>query len=211
MAACVLLVPEAGLAAEIAEAAKTAYETVKPAAELAEKANQEVVTNSVEQATNYLQELTKTYAEDVADKALPVRQAAENVVGAALDSYIKQNPQPLKPGDDELYRSLCDAIGIEKPDLNAIKMEVWNEVFPPFKKKVAVVAAQIHFFHEMDNDLERLNFLMDQAEEGNDPDALLSLISADQSYWDTFLTVFRSEGRPAALVALERHLGLLPV
>jgi hypothetical protein len=97
MAACVLLVPEAGLAAEIAEAAKTAYETVKPAAELAEKANQEVVTNSVEQATNYLQELTKTYAEDVADKALPVKQAAENVVGAALDSYIKQNPQPLIP------------------------------------------------------------------------------------------------------------------
>jgi hypothetical protein len=208
MAACVLLVPEVGLAAEIAEAAKTAYETLKPAAELAEKANQEVVANSVEQATNYLQELTKTYAEDVADKALPVKQAVENAVGAALDSYIKQNPQPLKPGDDEFYRSLCDAIGIKEPDLNAIKMEVWNEVFPPFKEKVLVVAAQIHFFHEMDNDLERLNFLMDEAEKGNDPDDLLSLIGADRSYWDPFLTVFRSEGRSAALVALERQLGL---
>jgi len=54
---------------------------------------------------------------------------------AALDSYIEQNPQPLKPGDDEFYRSLCDAIGIKEPDLNAIKMEVWNEVFPPFKKR----------------------------------------------------------------------------
>ena len=208
MAACVLLVPEAGLAAEIAEAAKTAYETVKPAAELVEKANQEVVANSVEQATNYLQELTKTYAEDVANKALPVKQAAENAVGTALDSYIKQNPQPFKPGDDEFYKSLCDAIGIKEPDLNAIKMEVWNEVFPLFKKKVLVVAAQIHFFHEMDDDLERLNFLMDEAEKGNDPDDLLSLIGADQSYWDPFLTVFRSEGRPAALLALERHLGL---
>jgi hypothetical protein len=208
MAACVLLVPEAALAAEIAEAVKTAYETVKPAAELVEKANQEVVANSVEEARNYLQELTKTYAEDVADKALPVKQAAQNAVGAALDSYITQNPQPLKPGDDEFYRSLCDAIGIKEPDLNAIKMEVWNEVFPPFKKKVLVVAAQIHFFHEMDNDVERLNFLMDEAEKGNDPDDLLSLIGADRSYWDPFLTVFRSEGRPAALVALERHLGL---
>ena len=208
MAACALLVPEAGLAAEIAEAVKTAYETLKPAAELVEKANQQVVADSVEQATNYLQELTKTYAEDVADKALPVKQAAENAVGAALDSYITQNPQPLKPGDDEFYKSLCDAIGIKEPDLNAIKMEVWNEVFPPFKKKVLTAAAQIHFFHEMDNDLERLNFLMDEAEKGNDPDDLLSLIGADQSYWDPFLTVFRSDGRNAAVLALSRHLGL---
>ena len=208
MAACTLLVPEVGIAAEIAEAAKTAYETVKPAAELVEKANQEVVANSVEEATNYLQELTKTYAEDVADKALPIKQAAENAVGAALDSYIKQNPQPLNPGDDEFYKNLCDAIGIKEPDLNAIKMEVWNEVFPPFKKKVLTVAAQIHFFQEMDNDPERLNFLMDEAEKGNDPDDLLSLIGADQSYWDPFLTVFRSDGRSAALLALSRHLGL---
>ena len=208
MAACTLLVPEVGIAAEIAEAAKTAYETVKPAAELVEKANQEVVANSVEEATNYLQELTKTYAEDVADKALPIKQAAENAVGAALDSYIKQNPQPLNPGDDEFYKNLCDAIGIKEPDLNAIKMEVWNEVFPPFKKKVLTAAAQIHFFHEMDNDLDRLNFLMDEAEKGNDPDDLLSLIGADQSYWDPFLTVFRSDGRSAALLALSRHLGL---
>jgi hypothetical protein len=74
MAACVLLVPEAALAAEIAEAVKTAYETVKPAAELVEKANQEVVANSVEEARNYLQELTKTYAEDVADKAPKMSQ-----------------------------------------------------------------------------------------------------------------------------------------
>ena len=208
MAACTLLVPEVGIAAEIAEAAKTAYETVKPAAELVEKANQEVVANSVEEATNYLQELTKTYAEDVADKALPIKQAAENAVGAALDSYIKQNPQPLNPGDDEFYKNLCDAIGIKEPDLNAIKMEVWNDVFPPFKKKVLTVAAQIHFFQEMDNDPERLNFLMDEAEKGNDPDDLLSLIGADQSYWDPFLTVFRSDGRSAALLALSRHLGL---
>ena len=34
MAACVLLVPEVGLAAEIAEAAKAAFETLKPAKEL---------------------------------------------------------------------------------------------------------------------------------------------------------------------------------
>jgi hypothetical protein len=208
MPVCLLLVPEVGLAAEIAEAAKTAYETVKPSTELVEKANQQVEAASVEQATNYLQELTKTYAEDVADNALPVKQAAEDAVGVALDSYITGNPLPLKPGDDDFYRSLCDAIGIKEPDLQAIKMDVWNKVFPPFKAKVLVVAAQIHFFQEMDNDVERLNFLMDEGEKGNDPDALLSLIGGDRSYWDPFLTVFRSDGRTAALAALEQRLGI---
>jgi hypothetical protein len=208
MAACALLVPEVGLAAEIAEAAKTAYETLKPAKELIDKANEEVVADSVEQATSYLQELTKTYAEDVTDKALPIKQAAENAVGAALDSYITQNPQPFKPGDDEFYISLCDAIGIKEPDLNDIKQQVWNGVFPPFKAKVLTVAAQIHFFHELDNDIDRLNFLMDEADKGNDPDALLNLIGGDQSYWDPFLAVYHADGRPAAVVALERKLGL---
>jgi len=208
MAACVLLVPEAGLAAEIAEAVKGAYETLKPAKELVDKANEEVVADSVEQATNYLQELTKTYAEDVADKAGQIKKDAQDAVGAALDSYITQNPQPLKPGDDAFYASLCDAIGIKESDLNDIKRQVWNEVFPPFKSKVLTIAAQIHFFHELDNDMDRLNFLMDEADKGNDPDALLSLIGGDQSYWDPFLAVYRSDGRPAAVLALERKLGL---
>ena len=208
MAACVLLVPAAGLAAEIVEATKTAYETLKPAKELVDKANEEIVADSVEQATNYLQELTKSFAEDVADKALPIKQDAQNAVGAALDSYITQNPQPLKPGDDQFYASLCDAIGIKEPDLNDIKREVWNKIFPPFKSKVLTIAAQMHFFHELDNDMDRLNFLMDEADKGNDPDALLSLIGGDQSYWDPFLAVYRSDGRSAAEQALGRKLGL---
>ena len=206
MAVCTLVVPEVGLAAAILEAAKTAYETIKPAQELLEKAHEEAIANSVEAATGYLQELTKRYAEDVADKALPVKQAAENAAGTALDSYIQQNPQPLQPGDDSSYRALCDGIGIREPDLSAIKMEVWSKVFPPFKEKVLVAAAQIHFFHEMDDDFERLNFLMDQCEKGNDPDAFLDLIGGTRSYWDPFLRVFHDQGRSAAILAMEGHL-----
>jgi hypothetical protein len=207
-AACALLLPEEALAAEIVEALKDAYEKAKPGIELVEKANQEVVAKTVEDAQKYLTELTNSYAEEVRRQAQGVKQAAEEAVGAALDSYIKQNPQPLKPGDDELCKNLCDAIGIKQPVKELLPLEVRNASWPPFEKAMLVVAAQIHFFHEMDDDLERLNFLMDEAEKGNDPDALLSLIGADQSYWDAFLTVFRSDGRPAAIVALERHLGL---
>ena len=208
MVACGMVLPEIGVAEAIVEALKGAHEVAKASDELVEKANQEVVANSVEEAKDYLTDLTNSYAEDVAKKALTVKKAAEDAVGAALDSCITQNPQPLKPGDDELYKSLCDAIGIKEPDKDLIPLEVRNATWPPFENAMLTVAAQIHFFHEMDNDLDRLNFLMDEAEKGNDPDALLSLIGADRSYWDSFLTVFHSDGRSAALLALSRHLGL---
>ena len=71
-----------------------------------------------------------------------------------------------------------------------------------------VASARIHFFQELDTDFERLNFLMDEAEKGNDPDVLLDLIDGDRTYWDPFLAVYHSEGKSAAQVALEKHLVL---
>jgi hypothetical protein len=68
--ACAIVLPELGVAEEIAEALKGAYEVAKASAELAEKANQEVVAKSVEEAKNYLSELTNSYAEDVTHQAL---------------------------------------------------------------------------------------------------------------------------------------------
>jgi hypothetical protein len=204
---CVMLVvPEVGLAHEILEAAHASYEMVKSAWELNEKVDEQITANTVEEATNYLQELTKNYAEDVANQALQVSKDALDAVGSALDSYIQQNPQPFQPGDDNFYSSLCDGIGIEDPDLSAVKMEVWNRVFPPFKQQVLTAAARIHFFQELDNDPERLAFLMDEADKGNDPDALLDLIGGDRAYWDTYLAIYRSDGRDAAAQALVQHL-----
>lgn len=204
---CVMLVvPEVGLAHEILEAAKASYEMVKSASELNDKVDEQITANTVEEATNYLQELTKNYAEEITSQALQVSKDALDAVGSALDSYIQQNPQPFQPGDDNFYRSLCDGIGIEDPDLNAVKMEVWNKVFPPFKQQVLTAAARIHFFQELDNDPDRLAFLMDEADKGNDPDSLLDLIGGDRAYWDPFLAIYRSDGRDAAAQALARHL-----
>jgi hypothetical protein len=206
---CVMLVvPEVGLAHEILEAAHASYELLKSASELNDKVNEQITANTVEEATNYLQELTKKYAEEVTGQALQVSKDALDAVGSALDSYIQQNPQPFQPGDDNFYRSLCDGIGIADPDPNDVEMEVWNKVFPPFKQQVLTAAARIHFFQELDNDPDRLGFLMDEAEKGNDPDALLDLIGGDRTYWDPFLAVYHSEGESAAQIALARHLGL---
>jgi hypothetical protein len=204
---CVMLVvPEVGLAHEILEAAHASYELLKSASELNDKVNEQITANTVEEATNYLQELTKKYAEEVTGQALQVSKDALDAVGGALDSYIQQNPQHFQPGDDNFYRSLCDGIGIADPDLNDVEMEVWNKVFPPFKQQVLTAAARIHFFQDLDNDPDRLAFLMDEADKGNDPDALLDLIGGDRAYWDPFLAIYRSDGRDAAAQALAQHL-----
>jgi len=158
LAACEVLVPEVGLAHEIYVEAKTVYETIKPVSDLMEKAEQGLIANSVEEATNQLQELTKQFAEDVTDNALRVKQAAQNGLGPALDRYVRDNPQEFPAGDDGYYKQLCDqALGLHDPDISEVRMEVWNTVFPPFKEKVLIAAAQIHFFHEMDSDVERLD------------------------------------------------------
>jgi hypothetical protein len=208
---CVILVipvvEEAKLAIEILEAAHASLEIVTSTSELNEKRDERITANTVEEATDYLQELTKEYAEGVVHQALQVRQAAGNAVGSALDSYIQQNPQPFQLGDDNFYKSLCDGIGIEEPVQDAIIVEVFDRVFPPFKQQVLTCTARNHFFKELDNDPDRLAFLMDEADKGNDPDALLDLIGADRAYWDTFLA-YLPFGREAAAKALAQHLGM---
>jgi hypothetical protein len=193
LAVCTLVVPEAGLAAEIFEAVKTSYESLKPAAELYAQITEQAAVSSVEDATSRLQELTKQFAEDVADKALQVKKTAEEAVPRALDAYITHNPQPLKQGDTELYKSLCDAIGIKEEDLSDIKMEVWNKVFPPFKAKVLEASAQLHF-EDMDNDGERLKFLLDEGVKGTDPYALLHTVAGKVEDFDKYLKIFQSGG-----------------
>jgi hypothetical protein len=108
--------------------------------------------------------------------------------------------------DDAFYGSLCDQLGIHEPNIDLIANEACIKAMVPFKEHVLVAAAQIHFFHGMDSDVERLEFLIEQAQQGNDPDALLALIGGDRAYWDKFLTVYRSDGKSAAMMALETHL-----
>jgi hypothetical protein len=204
--ASTLVVPEAGLAAEIAKAVKESYEALKSSSEVLDKIGQMRKAESVESAVEQLTTIADDMAEDVEHVAGDIQQQALDSVGAALDSYVSQNPQVLRRDDDAFYGELCDAIGITKPDFEDVSMAAWRRMFTPFRERVLQMAATLHFFTEMDDDAERLNFLMDQADEGNDPDALLALIGGDSGYWDRFLAVYKASGRSAAQAALLRHL-----
>ena len=73
---------------------------------------------------------------------------------------------------------------------------------PAFRKELMRVASGLHFFHELDNDFERLEFLIEQIEKGENADALLDYIGADRKYWDRYLAVYRADGKDAAMTAL---------
>jgi hypothetical protein len=206
LVAATLVVPEVGVAAEILETVKKSYEALKASSELVEKVNQMEKAESVESATAQLKGIADDMAEDVEHGAATMQELALDSVGAALESYVTQNPQVFRLGDDAFYGELCDGIGITKSSLEDVSMAAWRQMFTPFREKVLQTAATLHFFKEMDDDPERLNFLMDQADEGNDPDALLDLIGGDRAYWDQFLSVYKSNGRDAANAALLKYL-----
>jgi hypothetical protein len=200
-----ILIPEATLAADIFETAKAVYEMYKPAAELQDKFREQVVARSVEEAKTKLKGLASELA-DAADNTAPmVLDQAFGTINTSLDAYITAHPHPLQD-TDEYYGALSDVIGIKHWDPTDSAATVYNSMFPKFKFALMTATSTLHFFHELSNDFERLNFLMDEAERGNDPDALLVLIGADKPYWDRFLTVYRASGRDAAVAALMQHL-----
>jgi len=204
--ACEIVLPEEGIIALVFDEAKQAWEEVKPSEELASKATEEFEANTVEEATKHLSELSDLLASEIVSNALTITNSAGTKVGDALDEYIKQNPQDFTTKDQAYYQTLCDAIGVTVPNVESLQDEIINKVMTTFRERVMWTAARIHFFVEMNDDAERLNFLIDDvAEKGTDPDDFVKGIGGDVAYWDQFLSVYRSDGKQAALQALASH------
>jgi hypothetical protein len=201
MAAGEILVPEAGLAHEIYLTAKTVVEEMKPGRELIEKANEAVAVKSVEEAKSHLKQVAIDAAEEVEHRAPRALDLGLGTVGDSVKIYLAGQAQPPQHSE-AVYRTVCDAIGIKHMDPDDARMTVWRQVMPAFRKELMRVASGLHFFHELDNDFERLEFLIEQIEKGENADALLDYIGADRKYWDRYLAVYRADGKDAAMTAL---------
>lgn len=204
-AACEVVVPEAGLLKEIVEEAGAVHTMAKAAAETVDKAREEFEANTVEEAQEHLGHLSKQAVQAIKDGALHVKDETGKHAGTALDRYINANPQPFRQ-DESFTNELCVAIGVPETVIDRVQVEAYDKLMPSFVRHVEEAAARLHFFHEMSNDFERLDFLMDMSDQGTNPDDFLRLIEADVAYWDRFLSVFRSDGRDAAKLALENHI-----
>ena len=211
VAACWIVLPEEGVIALVFEEAKQAWEAVKPSYELARKATEPFEANTVEAAKEHLSELYDMLAAEIASNALTITSSAQNKVGDALNEYVKQNPQVfpmIQDQDQAYYQTLCDAIGVTAPNVESLQDEIITKVMTTFRESVNWTVAHMHFM-EMSDDLERLNFLIDDiAEKGTDPDDFLKGIGGDVDYWDQFLSIYRSDGKHAAMVALGSRLGM---
>lgn len=208
-AACDVIIPEEALVAQLVyKGMKSAWEEIKTTEEVAEQYHQQVEADSVDAARQYLGHAADSLAEMITRSASRMIERSKEGVDPALEEYVRANPQVFRRGDSEYYDTLCRAIGVERPDQDLLATQMINATMDQFRRKVEEVAATLHFFHGMDTDRERLDFLMDIAEQGTDPDAFIRLIGADQAYWDQFLSAYRSGGRDAAHAALIERLGL---
>jgi hypothetical protein len=201
----VTVIPEGKEAKEFFEAAKAIYEGVKNTVEALQKAQEEIVAQNVDDAKKKMTKLADDMADAMDTDAPRSLQTALRLVDGDLDAYYQANPQPLDLSES-FYGKLCDGIGIRDLDATDTEMKVWTALFNPYKVKVLQVEATLHFLKEMDNDVERLDMLMDAAKQGTDPEELVVYIGGDINYWRPFLETFKSDGRDAAIAQLERHL-----
>src|SRR5204862_8362754 len=122
----------------------------------------------------------------------------------ALEEYVKENPQDFTTLDNAYYQTLCDAIGVTAPNVDSLKGEIVDKVMTTFRERVMWTHARIHFFVELSDVFEQLDFLIDDVieKEGTDPDDFLKGVGGDVDYWEQFLSVYRSDGKQAAEQAL---------
>src|SRR2546423_2324112 len=126
--ACGLVLPEVGVVALVFEEAKKALEVVKPSEELASKATEQFEANTVDDAIKHLDELCEMLEDDIVRNALTITDSASNKVADALEEYVKENPQDFTTLDDAYYQTLCDAIGVTKPNVDWIADQIINKV-----------------------------------------------------------------------------------
>lgn len=201
-----LVVPEAGLAAEIFELAEAAHSSLNADAELVKEANTERIEHTVEKATKALTEFAEHLGEDARKKAAAIQKNVDEHLGDALDKYINNNPRPLDE-HDTFYHEFCDSLGLLDPDYDAIVRTTIESVWPQFEAKVNETADSIHFFTEMEDDVARLDYLIDMIEHGHDVEGFLADVGADKNYWDKWLAEYRAQGKESALDAISYHVG----
>jgi hypothetical protein len=201
MAAGEILLPEVGLAHEIWLTAKTVKEMMKPGMEYVDKYNEAFYPRSVEEAKQHLKQVAVDAAEEVENLAPRALKEGLETVRASVKAYLRSRPRPLLH-DEAVYHAVLDAIGVKEVDPDDARMKVWGQIMPAFQKELMRTKAGLHFFHELDSDAARLNFLIEQLEKGNDPDALLAHIGGDQQYWDRYLAIYRARGKEAAFAAI---------
>jgi hypothetical protein len=201
----ITVVPEGKEAKEFLEAAKSIYDSVKSTVETLQQSQEQIVAQNVEDAKKKMTQLATEMADGVDSSTPQMLQGALGLVDSDLDGYIKANPQPLELSQ-EFYGRLCDGIGIRALDATATEMKIWNALFNPFKVRVLQVEATLHFLKELDSDFDRLDMLMDAADQGTDPAELVVYIGGDLTYWAPFLEAYKTDGRDAAREKLREHL-----
>lgn len=206
-AAEVLFPIETTAGALIYKTAKLVKETLKPGLEFMEKAKETIEPRSVEEAKSHLKGVAIKLEEEEAIKAPKAMKEGLATVRESVEAYLAVHPQLPRQlqNDEDLYKMICDAIGISDFDPEGASLQVSNKLRPPFSAALMRAKSSLHFFNELDNDVERLEFLIEQEEKGNDPDKLLDYIGGDRKYWDRFLKIYRTRGKEAAINELMFH------
>ena len=135
-----------------------------------------------------------TAANDAAFKAAWIQGNAK--APEALATFFQQHPQyrnlPYDSNAIHMQGWLCDQIGIRDFAIVDPTAKILEELWAAFAKEVGRASAKLKFF-DMDNDVERLVYLLEKVAPTTDVATFLQRIGADVRYWQTLIQMYREE------------------
>ena len=147
--------------------------------------------------------------DEIKSNALDIRDRAGKKVEEALDKYVQAesagfHDQRLHVLPNFVRRDRCYCARRRY----AQRCSIVEQVTSIFRERLYWITARIHFFFELSDVAEQLDFLIDEVIENQrtDPDDFLQRIGGDVDYWERFLSVYRSDSRQAAQLALVSSL-----
>jgi hypothetical protein len=203
-----------GLGSELFKAAHSVMMVCFPEEAVLEKALAEVVKGARDVALTSIAQSEAASAsgrlehakEELRRKLDDLTTAADDGFRAGWQEAVRRTPDALTAffEDHPEYKEtqygenanewegwLCDQMGIHGA-FEAYSVDILRALWHGFTKDFTQTTAHLHFF-EMDNDTERLLFLLQHVESVSNVNEFLTLVGADVAYWDRLLRLYHAQ------------------
>ena len=192
--AVLVIAPEAAAAKFGAEVLKAAVEYEEVMRKGVNSYAAKTVAQRVEDAKDNMISILDEMANDAATTAHDASLAGKQHLAGSLQAFIQEEPNYRHVAGDEVTThaaTVCDLIGIR--DLEAANFSfaahLYESLWKEFNKDFHKATATLNFWN-MDNDVERLLFLLEHVEGQSDVGQYLHLVGADVPWWQHRVAYF---------------------
>jgi hypothetical protein len=155
-------------------------------AETVHKAGEEAAQQRLDEAKAELRRIASKISDAARESAQASQEAALEppLLGHSAENVLTAHPgwEHLEPTQDN-YGLIADHMGFVDPRVSLVAFKIEQGLDNQFQHEMTRVAADL-YFHDMDNDTERLMHLLEKIEPTTDVGAYLKTVGADVPWWE---------------------------